>query len=153
MSPLEVDQGADANDSLAPSTGTRRGKRDQVARPQSYSLTDTNNVLARPFVLVVLVIQAAYQIMTQFIGDPVGHVREFFTVNREANAILKDVPVLQQEQRRQLEHIHEGQVDQRQKLEVLRRRVQALEARRAARENNDIPDLSKSPDGKEIKSE
>jgi hypothetical protein len=158
VSALEVSQGAEPNDSLnpstgSPSTGNRRGKREQVARPQSYSLTGTNHVLAIPFVLIVMVVQAMYHVMKQLIGDPGSVLRDFLSMNREADKILNEMPVEQNQQRVQLERVHEQQIDQKHKLEVLQRRVHALEERRAAREKARLPDLKNTSDGLEVKSE
>jgi hypothetical protein len=156
-SPLEIDQGAGPNDSLASPNDdatpdiptTRRGKRDQVARPQSYSLSSTNNnVLSIPFVFFYLVLQALYHVMSDFVGDPAATVREFFATSRETNDILNDLPGEQHEQQRQIHHVHEQQVHQRQKLQELQLRIERIEDRRRAREaaaaahnTNAMPDL------------
>ena len=159
VSPLEVSQGAEPNDPLnqsttgRPSAVNRRGKREQVSRPQSHSLVDANHVLAIPFVLIVMVVQAVYLVMKQLLGDPGSVFRDFLSMNREADKILSEIPVEQNQQRVQLEHVHEQQIDQKQKLEVLQRRVHALEERRAARENARLADMKISSDGLEIKSE
>ena len=159
VSPLEVSQGAEPIDSLNPSTTgtpstlTRRGKREQVSRPQSYSLADTNHVLAIPFVLIVMVVQAVYLVIKQLLGDPGSVLRDFLSMNRETDKILNEIPVEQNQQRVQLEHVHEQQIEQKHKMEVLQRRVRALEERRAAREHILLVNLKMSPDGLEIKSE
>ena len=146
-SPLEVDPGIEPNDSRQPSAGDRRGQRDQVSVPQPYSLSENRHVLALPFVFLILVLQSMFQLMKQFVGDPASMVREFFAVNQEVNHILQELPEEQKEQRRQIENAHEEQIDQRHKLEVLQRRIQALEERRAARESNhEIPDLKITPE-------
>ena len=147
-SPLDVDPGTELNDALElPSTGNRRGQRDRVSVPQPDSLSDTRQVLALPFVFLILIMQSMYHLMKQFVGDPSSMLREFFAFNREVDEILQEVPDEQNEQRRQIENAHEEQVDQRHRLEVLQRRIQALEERRAARESNhDIPDLKLAPE-------
>lgn len=149
-SPLEIDQGAGPNDPLTNSNDittntTRRGKRDQVARPHSYSLSTTNNnVLTLPFVFFYLVLQALYHVMSDFVGDPSATVRDFFATSRETDDILKDLPGEQHDQQREMHHVHEEQVHQRQKLEELQLRIERIEERRRAREAahnmNSIPD-------------
>jgi len=143
VSPLEVDQVvSDARDDPLAS---RHGPRREISRPAPSTLSSfSDNLILLPFMVMLYVLQITYQVICQAIGDPLETFRDFFTVNKEADEILKNVPKEQRKQQRQLHGVHEEQVHHREKLEDLRRRIQNIEDRRAARAQESLRSTEQS---------
>lgn len=141
VSPREIDDGEGRpRDSLSLS---RREEEHGITRQASGII---ESAMAFPVMVIFFVLQSVCQVLYQLVGDPMQMIRDFFAVNRETDEFLKDAPVQQRHQQREMHHIHEEQVGHRQKLENLRRRIKKIEDRRASREqNHGIPEMVNSP--------
>mmetsp|Transcript_9751 Transcript_9751/g.14025 ORF Transcript_9751/g.14025 Transcript_9751/m.14025 type:complete len:147 (-) Transcript_9751:200-640(-) len=113
----------------------RRGKRETTS-PNNTLSTTPGNILAMPFMFFILFTQVLYQFVVNFVGSPVKTVQEAFLFSEQQSDFLETVPVEQREQQETLHNVHEQQIYQKEKIENLRRRIQRIEEKRAARQTN-----------------
>lgn len=143
VSSLEVSQGGEGgydDDPLAVPDMTPRGTNENDdGREQSPTASSSSTALAKqymslPIIYLVFFVQLFLASVKSVAQNPTAMWNEFWETNRETNELLAELPKEQKGQRRELEHIHEEQIHQSDKLQDLRRRINRLEQRQRERQ-------------------
>jgi septation ring formation regulator EzrA len=127
------------SNSLNPSSQSQRGE--MIVSNSNDSPTTT----FQPLQLIAIALHDIYAWMEHILYRAYSSIRSFISLSSDVDEILEDLPREQQEQQEQLEHIQEDQLEKRKKLEELNKRLQAIEERRAARENRHETSLPQTP--------
>ena len=151
-SPLDLT--GNANDDRSPksrvqlnATKGRRAKRHVKVEDRLFTSQESNDITTSTprvivnylgdFVFVILfnVIMIFFHAIARGFSRVFGGATSVgnYLSHAEENQILETMPAEQKQQRRELEYIHDCQVQQNRNLDDLRRRVQRLEERRKAR--------------------
>ena len=126
-------------------TKTRRGKRHvQDSLSTTHQESDVSAVVSPHtavvnylgnfvFVIIFNVIMLFFGAISRAFSLVFGNAYGTIFSSAEENELLRELPAEQRQQQRELENIHVNQLQQRQQLDDLRRRVQIIEERRKAR--------------------